>query len=448
MDAVVFQILLILLLIIANGVFAMSEMAVVSARKARLQQHAEAGDPRARAALEIANEPGYFLATIQIGITLVGVLAGALGGAAIAEKLATGLGRLGIVNPYSETIAVGIVVLTITYLSLVFGELVPKRLALSRPERIASVVARPMRMLAKVISPGVCLLNLSTEAVLRIGGMPISSGQPVTEEEIKVMVEQGARAGIFKPAEHEIVKRVFRLDDRRASTLMTPRIEIAWLDVNNPLEEIRRRIAASDHSCFPVACDNLDNVLGLVKTKDLLAQSLGGRQIDLEAVLRPALFVPEGVSVLRVLERFKETRSHVALLIDEYGGLQGLVTVNDILEAIVGDISLPEEAVAEIVQRADGSWLVDGKFLIDELEEFLRTGELLEERSYQTLGGFVMANLGYVPAAGDSFEWAGWRFEVVDMDGYRVDKVLVAAPSSADAAAGAGRAERTVYKDD
>lgn len=427
MSAIALEVLFILLLVMANGVFALSEMAVVSARKARLQQRAQEGDPGAQVALELANAPGRFLSTIQIGITLVGVLAGALGGATIARALATWLNRLHIIAPYSEAISIGLVVLAITYLSLVIGELVPKRLALSNPERVASAIAPPMRTLSRIVAPLTHILGLSTEAVLRVLGMRASAEPPVTEEEIKLMIEQGTRVGIFEPSEQEMIKRVFRLGDRRVSALMTPRPEIVWLDADDPLEKTRRRIAASHHSCFPVAHDDLDNVLGLALAKDLLSQCLSGQPIDLTTALCPALFVPEGMPAFGVLERFKETRSHIALVIDEYGGVQGLVTANDVLEAIVGDIPLTdEEAEPEIVQREDGSWLADGMLLIDELKEFLEIEELPDEEEYQTLGGLVMMFLGRVPSAGDHFELVGLRFEVVDMDGHRVDKVLIA----------------------
>ena len=433
MDALALEVLFIILLVLTNAIFALSEMAVVSARKARLQQRAEAGDHGARVALELANAPSRFLSTVQIGITLVGILAGALGGATIAEALAKQLSGLEILAPYSEAIGISIVVLAIAYLSLVIGELVPKRLALNNPERVASMMAPSMRTLSKMVSPIAHVLSLSTETVLRVLGVQASSEQTITEEEIKLMIEQGARSGVFELSEQEMVNRVFRLGDRTVNALMTPRHEITWLDLNDAVEEIQQKIAASGHSCFPVAQDNLDNVLGLAQAKDLLTLSLTGQPFGLAAVLRPALFVPEAMPALEVLERFKETRSHTALVINEYGGLQGLVTIKDVLEAIVGDIpSAGEEAEPEIVQRADGSWLVDGRLLTDELKELLQVEKLPNEEAgdYQTLGGFVMTFLGRVPSAGDRFEWAEISFEVVDMDGRRVDKVLIVPASS------------------
>lgn len=429
MTDIALEILFIILLILANGVFAMAEIAIVSARKARLQQRAEEGKPGARTALELANAPSRFLATIQIGITLVGVLAGAFGGATLAEKLAAALSRVHLLAPYSEAIGLGLVVLGITYLSLVIGELAPKHLALSNPERVASAVASPMRALSVVVSPFVHLLSLSTGVVLRALGVRPSSEPSVTEEEIKIMIEQGTQVGIFHPAEEEMVRRVFRLGDLKIEAFMTPRTEIVWLDLEDPPEETQCRITTSGHSRFPVAQGSLDHVLGLVHVRDLLAHSLAAQPVDLRAALKPALFIPEGIPALTVLERFKSGRSQVALVIDEYGGLQGLVTVNDILEAIVGDISSTDGwARPEAVRREDGSWLVDGMLPIDEFKKIFQMKELPEEEEshYWTLGGFVMASLGRVPSTGDPFEWGGLRFEVVDMDGRRVDKVLVA----------------------
>lgn len=429
MDSVALEMVFVVLLVITNGVFAMSEIAVVSARKVRLQQRADTGDRGAYIALELAKTPSQFLSTIQIGITLIGVLAGAFGGATLAEELAAELSRVRFLAPYSEAIGVSIVVVGITYLSLVVGELAPKQLALNNAERIASTVAPLMQTLSRVASPAVRLLSFSTELVLRALGMRPSSDMPVTEEEIKLMIEQGTQVGVFVPAEQEMVKQVFRLADRTVGALMIPRPEVIWLDPNDSLEEVRHKITASGYSQFPVAQDDLDNVLGLVYAKDLLAQVLSGQPADLKAALRPALIVPESMLVLEVLERLKETRSQVVLVIDEYGGFQGLITIHDILEAIVGDIPLPDEvAEAEVVRREDGSWLMDGRLLVDELRDIIRLKKLPYEgeRHYQTLGGLVMTCLGRIPSTGDHFEWGGLRFEVVDMDGRRVDKVLVA----------------------
>jgi putative hemolysin len=428
MDSILTQVLIIIGLIIANGFLAMAEIAIVSARKVRLQQRAEEGDAKAKIALELANSPSRFLSTIQIGITLVGILAGAFGGVTIAEQLAPKLNRIAWIAPHGGAVSLSIVVLGITYLSLIIGELVPKQIALHHAERISAAVAPSMRTLSWLAAPLVKLLSLSTQLVLRTFGVRPSEEVTVTEEEIKLMIEQGTQEGVFEPSEQEIVERVFRLGDRTANSLMTPRPDVVWLDPNEPPEEIQQKITADSHTRYPVAEGQIDHIIGLVNSKDLLSQNLSCQPIDLRSVLRPALFIPESMSALDMLERFKQKRTHVAFVIDEHGGFQGLVTTSDILEAIVGDIPMPDEAEeAEIIQREDGSWLVDGKVPADELKDLLQTDELPfeNENLYQTLGGLVMAFLGRIPKSGDHFEWGGFRFEVMDMDGHRVDKVLI-----------------------
>lgn len=428
MDSIIIQSVIILALIVANGFLAMAEIAVVSARRARLQQRAEEGDPGAKIALELVHSPSRFLSTIQIGITLVGILAGAFGGAVIAEQLAPSLNRLAWIAPHGSAVSLTIVVLVITYLSLIIGELVPKQIALNHAEAISAAIAPFMRTLSWLGAPLVHLLSLSTQGVLRLFGVKPSAETSVTEDEIKQMIEQGIQEGVFEPTEQEMVERVFRLGDRTASALMTPRPDVVWLDPSGPAEEIQKKIAADSHTHYPVAEGQIDRIIGFVNSKDLLSQNLSCRPIDLRSVLRPALFIPESMSAFDVLERLKQKRAHVAFVIDEHGGFQGLVTTSDILEAIVGDIPAPDESgEADIVRREDGSWLVDGKVLADELKELLQVNELPfeDENIYQTLGGLVMAFLGRIPSSGDYFDWLGFRFEVVDMDGHRVDKVLI-----------------------
>lgn len=428
MPSVIVEGLVILLLIIINGIFAMAEIAVVSARKSRLQQLAEAGDTKARAALELAKAPNQFLSTVQVGITLIGVLAGAFGGATIAKHLASWLGEFSPLAPYSHALSLALVVAVTTYLSLIVGELVPKRLALNNPERLAAAIAKPMRTLSKVANPVVHVLGLSTEFMLRILGMKPSTESSVTEEEIRALIEEGARAGMFEEAEREMVERVFRLGDRRVGAVMTPRTEIVWLDSEAPPEEIRDTIMGSAHSRFLVAQDSLDNVLGIVQAKDLLVHFLGQHAVDLTTILQQPLFVPETMGALKVLELFKQSGTHIALAIDEYGGIQGLVTPNDILEAIVGDLPAAGEGAEPLaLQRDDGSWLLDGMLPVDEFKALFHLGPLPgeEQAVYHTLAGFVIMQLGRIPRAGDYFEWEGLKIEVVDMDGNRVDKVLV-----------------------
>ena len=428
MDSFGLQILIILLLIVANGLFAMSEIAIVAARKARLQQLADKGNRGARIALELSNSPNRFLSTAQMGITLIGILAGAFGSATLADKLADVLGRFPIIAPHEHAISILIVVLGIAYCSLVIGELVPKRLGLDHAERIASAVGPVMKGLAWVAHPVVHLLSLSTDFVLRLLGIRHRPQAPVTEEELRLMIRLGTQAGVFEPYEQLMMERVLKLGDRPVSAIMTPRLDVVWIDPEEPPETILRKVMESGYSQFPVASGNLENVLGIVSGKALLSQKLTGRALDPRSILRQALFVPASSSALRVLEQFKENRSHAGLVINEYGGFEGIVTLADILEAISGDIPLPyEEEEPEVVQRDDGSWLLDGMLLLDELKELLKIRDLPfdEDGSYQTVGGLVTAVLGRIPAAGDHFEWNGFRFEVADMDGRRVDKVIV-----------------------
>ena len=426
MSKITIEILILALLILINGLFAMAEIAVVSARKTRLQQQAQEGDKKAQAALELANAPNQFLATVQIGITLVGIMAGAFGGATIAEELAGVLEQVPLLAPYSEAIGVAVVVLVITYLSLVAGELVPKRLGLNNAERVAARLAPFMRTLSRLASPLVRLLSLSTDLAMRLLGVRPEQETPVSEEEIKLLLQQGTRAGVFEAAEQEMVEQVFRLTDATVKVLMIPRPDVVWLNLDDPVEETRRIVATGGHSRFPAARGDLDHVLGLVYAKDLLAKGLDGRPFDLEATLRPALFLPESITVLEAVEQLKRNHTDAALVIDEYGGFEGLLTVADILQAIVGDISVPGEVVESgAVQREDGSWLLDGMLPVDEVRELLGIDSLPHEGSlYQTLGGLVLLCLGRIPSTGDQFQCCGWQFEVVDMDSRRVDKVL------------------------
>ena len=433
MSSITFEILIILVLIIANGVFSMSEMAIVSARKVRLQQLANQGDAKAKAALKLAESPNHFLSTVQVGITLIGILTGAFGGATIASRLAVYVKLVPFLAPYSEPASFGIVVLIITYLSLIVGELVPKRLALNNPEKIASTVAIPMRALSAIASPMVYLLSASTDLILRLLGITASTEPQVTEEEIKILIEQGTEAGTFEEAEQDMVERVFRLGDRPVSYLMTPRPDIVWLDLDDSAEENRQKMVDSAYSRYPVCQGGLDNVLGVMPVTDLLARSFRGEALDLTVGLRQPIFVPESTRGLKVLELFKQTITHMALVVDEYGVIQGLVTLNDIMSEIVGDVpSTDGQDQPQAVQREDGSWLLDGMLPVEEFLELfgMEKWQSEESGSYQTLGGFVITHLGRIPAAADHFEWQSMRIEVMDMDGNRVDKVLVVPKAS------------------
>jgi putative hemolysin len=422
------EILIILLLVLANGFFAMSEIAIISARKAHLQQLAKSGNAKARAALDLATNPDRFLATVQIGITLIGIFAGAFSGATIADKLGSYLGTFPFLAPYSKTIGVGIVVVSLTYLSLVIGELVPKRLALGNAERIAPSVSPVMRTLSTIASPIVHLLSVSTNLVIKLLGVKSLPRPATTPEEIRVLVQIGRESGIIEESEQDMIEGVLRLDERPVGGFITPRKQIVWFDLNDTPKDILQKIEKSRHSRYPVMHGSLDTVLGIVRAKDLLAQCLASRPLDLKAVLRPPLFFPETMSSLKALEIFKEKGTHIALVIDEYGGIEGIVTHNDILEAIVGYIpSAGEPVQPQATRRDDGSWLVDGLLHIDELKEIFELEKMPEGAYsvYHTVGGFVISQLRTIPSPGQSFRWENLRFEVLDMDGRRVDKVLV-----------------------
>jgi putative hemolysin len=428
MDDSFSQIILIFCLLILNGVFAMSEISLVSSRKVRLQQLAKEGDKSAQAALDLSEKPNHFLSTVQIGITLIGTLAGALGGAKLSDDLGALLAKVNWLAPYSETAAFTIIVLVTSYFSLVIGELIPKRLGMNNPEKIASIVAYPMKVISWLTSPIVHLLSASTDLGLRILGVEPSHDPVITEEEIKVLMKQGTQSGIFEEAEEDMVSGIFRLGDRYIDSIMTPRTEIEWIDSGEPFEAILEQVTNSKHNRFPVATDELDNVHGILIAKDFLSQSLNGAKPNISDLLQPALFVPDSMSALKALDLLKEAGVHAALVIDEFSGVLGMVTLYDVLKAIVGSIPIAgEDQEVMVVQREDGSWLFDGLLSIDEVKEALGIDSLPDEDrvGYQTLGGFVMTMLDSIPQAGQAFEIMSLRFEVVDMDGKRVDKVLV-----------------------
>lgn len=433
MNEIILEITFILSLIIINGLFAMSELALVSSQRVRLQQMAQDGNRGAEVALQLAEVPNRFLSTVQIGITLVAILAGAVGGATIADALADLIAGIPALEDFANVISLILVVGTITFLTVVFGELVPKRIALSNSEGIASAVARPMQTLSKITWPLVRLLGFATDAVLAVFRVKSEPKTTLSEEEIRMLVEQGAQAGIIEEFERDMVEGVFLLGDRPLEALMTPRPEIIWLDVNMPEEEVRQVIENSAHSRFPVCDGQLDRTLGLVRAKDLLANCLHGEKLALSAIMQDPLFVPENARAVEVLERFRETGVHLAMLVDEYGGIEGLVTSFDVLEAIVGDIpTMAELDQPPIIQRDDGSWLVDGLISIKDFHQAFDIPSLPGEGSYQTLAGFIVFMLGRLPAPGNHFDYGGFRFEVVDMDGRRVDKVILQKENSRD----------------
>jgi putative hemolysin len=421
------ELLLVSVLIVLNGVFVMSEMAIVSARKVRLQQLANHGDRRAEVALDLAMSPDRFLPTVQVGITLMAILSGARGESAISRLLAPQLEQW-LPRQYSEPIAAILAIATITYLTIVIAELVPKQIALNSPEKIASFVARPIDLLARLSTPLIFMLSRSTNFVVKLFGIRRTERPEVTEEEIKVMIEQGTETGMFEESEQDMVEGVLSLGDLKIGALMTPRPDITWIDINDRVGITRQKIIDSDYSRLPVCEGELDRVLGVVHVADLLSQTLKGEEINLTASLSQPLFIPESTRGLKVLEQFKKFGTHIAMVVDEYGVIQGLVTMHDLFEEIFGDITdfneEPEEP--QIIQREDGSWLLDGMLSIEELlEQFDIPESAIDRGNYHTLGGFAIMQLGKIPISGEYFEWRQLRFEIVDMDGKRVDKILV-----------------------
>ncbi|MEI7637098.1 MAG: hemolysin family protein [Syntrophus sp. (in: bacteria)] len=423
------EVIVLLFLVLLNGVLSMAEMALVSSRRAKLKVEAESGNAGAEKALSISEEPGSFLSTIQIGITLIGILSGAYGGVTIAKSLSAYLQQFSIFRPYSETLGLALVVMVITYLSLVLGELVPKRLALFKAERIASLVAFPVYYLSIIAYPLVWLLNVSSELFLKALRIkkPESS---ISEEEVKVLLEEGTEAGIFHAMEHEIFHRAFHIDDLGVRDLMTPRPDILWLDAEKPFPYNLEIIRSGQHTCFPVGRGSLDQVIGFLHVKDLLKQvaASGAEELDMIPLLKKPLYFPETISAWQVLEQFKTSPTHIAIVVDEYGIIQGMVTISDVIQAIVGDIpSISEEEDNPVVQREDGSWLVDGALSIEDFKTHFHVESLPAEEKgdFHTLGGFIMSYLERIPGAGDHFNWQEWRFEIVDMDGNRIDKVLL-----------------------
>lgn len=422
---IVFELLVVVFLVLLNGFFAMSEMALVSARKARLQSMAADGDSQAVAALKLSRDPGRFLSTVQIGITLIGILAGAFSGATIADKLGDWFETAPALAGYGDALALAVVVISLTYLSLIIGELVPKQVALRNAEGVAKRVALPMRVISAMVAPAVFLLQASTNGVLRLLGSTQQKESRVTDEEIRTVIAEATRAGVVHAAEKDMITGVMRLADRPVRAIMTPRPDVIWLDLDEQQEVVRDKLSQAEFSRFPVAQGRVEEIRGVVQTKDLLDRLLAGGKLDLRAALKEAPVVHESTPVLSVIEILRASPLHLALVVDEYGGLEGLVTATDILEAIIGELGAADDAEApEAMRREDGSWLMDGGISIDRLKDLLGFREMPGEDEYETLAGFVLHQLARIPSAGDHFEWRDVRFEVLDMDGRRIDKVL------------------------
>ena len=421
-------------LIFLNALFAMSEMALTASRKARLQVMVETGDAGARAAMDLHDDPTKFLSTVQIGITSIGVLNGIVGDAAFSAPFSLWLQQTFDIHDRAATItATAMVVVVITFLTIIFGELVPKRLGQMYPESVARLVAQPMNWLSTATRPFVKLLSFCTEGTLKLIGVRGGPNRSVTEEEIAASLEEGLDAGVIEAQEHQMVRNVFRLDDRQVGSMMIPRAEIVWLDATAPADEVLKVIALDEHSRYPVCRGGLDDVVGVVSAHHLLQQVMGGSTLIVTDRLQPAVFVPETLSGMELLDQFRASSAQLVFVVDEYGEVQGMITVRDVLEAITGEFTTPSDD-AWAVRRDDGSWLFDGLIPVPELKDRLELKDLPEEGRgrYNTLAGMIMLLLGRLPDTTDSVEWEGWRFEVVDLDGKRVDKVLASLSPTGD----------------
>lgn len=433
MTQIAWEIAFILLLFIINGVFAMAEISVVSAKKPRLRRLAEQGNPAAAVALELAESPNRFLSTVQVGITLVGIFAGALGGATLTSELAAPIGQIGFLAPYADKLAFGLVVAIITYFSLVLGELVPKRLGLSNPEAMAMRIARPMHWLSRAAGPLVSFLSFSTEALLRLLGFKAEKESIVSEEEVRVLMQEGVRAGAFNKVESHIIHSALELDQLPVREIMTPRPKVIWINQDDRHDQIWHKVVVSNHSHFPVYRENRDDLVGIVSVKAIYANLAANAGVNIKDLMTRPLVVPETQTVLQLVESFKQSGKHIALVADEFGNIVGLVTLNDVMEAILGEFPTQgERAKPEARKREDGSWLIDGMIDLEAVEKALPGFQFGggAYTQYQTLAGFVVKALGRVPKEGETFEAGGFIFEVLDMDRHRVDKVLVVAAKS------------------
>lgn len=415
-------------LILLNGVFAMSEIAIVSSRRARLAQMAQHGSAGAVHALTLSNDLTRFLSSVQVGITSIGILTGALGEATIARRVQTVLQQVPGVAPHAEALSLALMVVGLTYVSLILGELVPKRLALTRPEMVATLIARPMQWLATLLRPLVYVLSLSTDTVLRVAGVRSVKQPLVTLEEIKILIDQGTQEGVFERSERDMVTNVLNLDERRVGSVLTPRSGVVFLDVRDSLAANREKLRAEAHTVLPLCDGGLDRVLGFVRSTRVVAQLLDGQRMDLSALVEPPLYVPETMTLMTLLEQFKRMHLPLALVIDEFGGVEGLVSLTDVVSSIVGDLPPGPGEDPMIVYREDGGWLMDGSVDLLLVCRTLGTGPLVSEKDRQhahTVSGLAMLALGRVPRTGDVFEKGEFTFEIVDMDGHRVDRVLV-----------------------
>lgn len=437
------DILIILFLILLNGVFAMSELALVSAKRMRLEKSAAEGSHGARVALGLADEPSHFLSTVQVGITLISIFNGAFGEASLVAHLTPRFKEVPVLAPYAYQAALGLVVMCITTASIILGELVPKRIAMQYPEAMAILIAPPLRLLSIVMSPFVKALALATEAIVRLFGIGRHKEAAPTEEDITGMIKESTDAGVFEKTEYDIVSRALRLDDQHLKSLMTPRVDLMLVDLDIPREDNLARIACSRYSRMPVCRGDRSRVIGFVHCRDLLAQAVRAGSldaVDIEAAVQDILYVPESIGAMALLELFKKNKAEIALIVDEYGDIQGMVTLTDVMSALVGDVSvIGEEGENDAVQREDGSWLLDGGVALDRFREIMATSIRFpaeESGAYHTLAGFMLYQLGVIPRTGETTRWEAYRFEVVDMDGNRIDRLLVSHVPAEPAGAG------------
>lgn len=425
------EIFILFALIFLNSLFVIAEISLVSARKARLESYASKGSTSAKTALELAENPEIFLSAAQIGITLIAILTGVYSGEKFGEDLAPVIAKIPALEKYAHSVATGVIVVIVTFLSIVFGELVPKRMGLLQAEKIAMAVAKPMKIFAKSVHPIAFLLNSITNLIFRLFNVKTVQDNHVTEEEIKAIISEGTEQGTIEEAEQEIIERVFHLGDRNITSLMTHRNDIIWFDLNDSEASIKEKINSEPHSIYPICDGDLDNIKGMVSIKDLYVSDDFTLFKDL---MKPALFVPENNSAYQVLEKFKEKKNQSCFIVDEYGSVQGMITLNDILEAIVGD--LPETHIEDygMIRRDDGSYLVDAQIpFYDFLSKFEKTEWMNEgEHEFDTLAGFILHELERIPHAGEKFDWKGFTFEIIDMDGHRIDKVLLNVPEGVD----------------
>ena len=427
MGNLAFEIVLIAFLIILNGLFSMTEIAVVSARRIRLAGAAAEGSAGAERAIFLQENPDRFLSTVQIGITLVGILSGAIGGAMLSDEFSALVAQIPVLQPYADKIGFGIIIAIITFFSLVVGELVPKNLALNMPERIDTIFSRPMHIISIITAPAVWLLSRSTTLLLKVFGISEAADHGITEEELRAHIAHGAELGVLEKTEKDLIESVIRLDDQRIGSIMTSRTKIERIDLNDGLETQRRKLISAKHSHLPVCCGSLDDVIGIVRAGDILAQLLENGTIDVEGAMKEPLFVPETLTALELIGHFRKSDTHIALIVDEFGSVEGIVTMSDVMEAIVGEVEMSELSERSVVVREDGSFLLSGSLSAAEFREILgmKAASAEERGAYETLGGFVLFRLEKVPTEADTFVWDNYIFEVVDMDGRRVDKVLV-----------------------